>query len=209
LSVCEYDQGYRNGTNSQYHINGQLEIQGFHIKGKRCGEWKMWYKSGNIMCATHFNNNVRCGIYTEYYDTQQHHLMKQYHFNDEGEECDTFKMWWPPLSCDKEKKKEKEKEQDRTDHPIVHNDEGTNEHKLAQYIESGVETHQLKYYCKYNLSTMNYYSRYIEWDKQGNCIVNVNDINDDNNGNKCVSPYKLNVYKSVYNSDLNVEYVFN
>jgi len=188
LSVVEFNNGVKHGNSREYYSNGQLEQQGCYVNGKMCGEWKLWYESGNIRCITTFNNNVRCGVYNEYYDTVSHHDMKEYHFDDEGEECSTFKAWWPPRSPDLE--------------DVIH---CGHEHSSTPTIE----TNQLRYCCTYTPGIRNIYAKYIEWDKQGNCVKSVNDNHDTNNTNNTDNhPRRLNVYKYLLDSGLTISYDF-
>jgi len=189
MSITEYHHGVEHGSSTKYYSNGQTEQQGCYDNGKKCGEWRLWYPSGNIRCITSFNNDVRCSIYKEYYDTQQHDFMKEYHFDDQGRKCDTFKMWWPPSQSLPQ----------LSSHESSHKLDADDCHPTKE-----TQTNQLKYYYKCRTAVINSSTRYVEWDEKGNCI---RDINGDDGS--LLYPHKIRVYTETSNSGLIVTYEFN
>jgi len=159
-SVIDFVNGVRTGCTTEYHPNGQKDNQGCYTNNGRCGKWSAWYPSGNILCTTTFKNDIRYGVYKEYYDTQQHDLMREYHFDDKGQECNTLKMWWPPRSqpCDV--------------------DYSNSNSKDINPLPESVETHNLKYCYKCKTNASDSMCTYTEWDEQGNCTYDISDNHD-------------------------------
>jgi len=182
LWVIQYEMGVESGIYNKYYQGRGVGIQvqqGHYSYGKRDGDWRLWYRSGNIRYETTFNNDVRIGCYKEYYDTSQHHIMKQYHFDQHGKETGTFRMWWPPTS-------------------IL-----TSTQQDKQHIQQTHKCGQLKYEYRFGDQTSKTSKfKYTEWDQNGVRTYNIN------NNNILSSQLKHLTFKSTIVGDVNVNYKF-
>ena len=96
----KFENGIKNGYELQYHINGKLSVSTYYTNGKRTGDWKSWYWTGNLQIEASFDNEGnKHGVYCEYYNRTNNSKSREYHFNH-GVECGTFKAWYKPPVTD-------------------------------------------------------------------------------------------------------------
>ena len=54
----EFKNGYRVGSWTQWHDNGEKSAEGEYQKGKKEGPWSLWDKEGNFKEARVYKNDV-------------------------------------------------------------------------------------------------------------------------------------------------------
>ena len=66
--VENYEMGRFEGPFLAYYENGQLELSGEYADNTMSGEWKRFYKTGELMEVVAFKDNKENGPFIEYYE---------------------------------------------------------------------------------------------------------------------------------------------